>query len=308
MDKTKVIVVAGPTASGKTSLAAQIAKAVGGEVISADSMQVYKGMGIASAAPTQQEMLGVPHHMVQFLERDVPFSAADFCNIARDIIKDIVSRGKVPVIAGGTGLFIDSLVDNVNFIETKSDPALRERLMSKNEDELYAELLKADPEAAEKIHKNNKKRVARALEIFYLTGKTKSEADREAVSQETPYDVLYFVIEFKNRENLYGRINRRVDIMLQNGLEQEARRCLEEGGKTAAQAIGHKELKPYFDGEMNLEEAVENIKRETRKYAKRQITWFKRRQNAVRLCADDGSENIVDAAVRISRDFLNGRS
>lgn len=308
MDKTKVIVVAGPTASGKTALAAQIAKAVGGEVISADSMQVYKGMGIASAAPTQQEMLGVPHHMVQFLERDVPFSAADFCNIARDIIKDIVSRGKVPVIAGGTGLFIDSLVDNVNFIETKSDLALRERLMSKNEDELYAELLKADPEAAEKIHKNNKKRVARALEIFYLTGKTKSEADREAVSQETPYDALYFVIEFKNRENLYGRINRRVDIMLQNGLEQEARRCLEEGGKTAAQAIGHKELKPYFDGEMSLEEAVENIKRETRKYAKRQITWFKRRQNAVRLCADDGSENIVDAAVRISRDFLNGRS
>lgn len=307
MDKTKIIVVAGPTASGKTALAVQIAKAVGGEVISADSMQVYKGMSIASAAPTQQEMLGVPHHMVQFLDRDVNFSAADFCNITRRIIDDIVARGNVPVIAGGTGLFIDSLVDNINFIETKSDPALRERLMEKDEDELYAELVKADPEAAEKIHKNNKKRVARALEIFYLTGKTKSEADREAVSQESPYDALYFVIEFQNRENLYGRINRRVDIMLQNGLEQEARRCLEEGGKTAAQAIGHKELKPYFDGKMSLEEATENIKRETRKYAKRQITWFKRRQNAVRLCADDDSVNIVDAAVRISRDFLNGR-
>ena len=308
MYKTKVIVVAGPTASGKTTLAVEIAKAVGGEVISADSMQVYKRMEIASAAPTEQEMAGIEHHMVQFLERDVPFSAADFCNIARGIISDIVSRGKVPVIAGGTGLFIDSLIDNVNFIETKNDPDLRERLMAQSEDELYAELEKADPEAARKIHKNNKKRVARALEIYYLTGKTKSEADKEAVSQESPYDALYFVIDYKNREDLYGRINRRVDIMLQNGLENEACRCLDEGGKTAAQAIGHKELKPYFEGVLSLEEAAENIKRETRRYAKRQITWFKRRQNAVRLCVDDGSENIADTAVRISREFLNGRS
>lgn len=308
MDKTKVIVVAGPTASGKTTLAVEIAKAVGGEVISADSMQVYKGMEIASAAPTEQEMAGIEHHMVQFLERDVPFSAADFCNIARGIISDIVSRGKVPVIVGGTGLFIDSLIDNVNFIETKNDPDLRERLMAQSEDELHAELEKADPEAARKIHKNNKKRVARALEIYYLTGKTKSEADKEAVSHESPYDALYFVIDYKNREDLYGRINRRVDIMLQNGLEDEARRCLDEGGKTAAQAIGHKELKPYFEGVLSLEEAAENIKRETRRYAKRQITWFKRRQNAVRLCVDDGSENIADTAVRISREFLNGRS
>lgn len=308
MDKTKVIVVAGPTASGKTTLAVEIAKAVGGEVISADSMQVYKGMEIASAAPTEQEMAGIEHHMVQFLERDVPFSAADFCNIARGIISDIVSRDKVPVIAGGTGLFIDSLIDNVNFIETKNDPDLRERLMAQSEDELHAELEKADPEAAQKIHKNNKKRVARALEIYYLTGKTKSEADKEAVSRESPYDALYFVIDYKNREDLYGRINRRVDIMLQNGLENEAHRCLDEGGKTAAQAIGHKELKPYFEGVLSLEEAAENIKRETRRYAKRQITWFKRRQNAVRLCVDDGSENIADTAVRISREFLNGRS
>ncbi len=308
MDKTKVIVVAGPTASGKTTLAVEIAKAVGGEVISADSMQVYKGMEIASAAPTEQEMAGIEHHMVQFIERDVPFSAADFCNIARGIICDIVSRGKVPVIAGGTGLFIDSLIDNVNFIETKNDPDLRERLMAQSKDELHAELEKADPEAAQKIHKNNKKRVARALEIYYLTGKTKSEADKEAVSRESPYDALYFVIDYKNREDLYGRINRRVDIMLQNGLENEARRCLDEGGKTAAQAIGHKELKPYFEGVLSLEEAAENIKRETRRYAKRQITWFKRRQNAVRLCVDDGSENIADTAVRISREFLNGRS
>lgn len=308
MDKTKIIVVAGPTASGKTSLAVQIAKAVNGEVISADSMQVYKKMGIATAAPTQEEMQGIPHHMVQFLDRSAAFSAADFCKIARTVIKDITLRGKVPVIAGGTGLFIDSLVDNINFIETKSDDDLRSRLMAKDEDALYAELLKADPQAAEKIHKNNKKRVARALEIYYLTGKTKSEADRDSVKQISPYDTLYFVIEFKDRNNLYERINRRVDIMLRNGLAEEARRCLEYGGKTAAQAIGHKELEPYFSGTSSFEEAAENIKRETRRYAKRQITWFRRRENAVRLCADEECTDIVSEAVRISREFLNGKS
>lgn len=306
MDKIKIIIVAGPTASGKTSLAVQIAKAVGGEVISADSMQVYKDMGIATAAPTKDEMQGVPHHMVEFLERNVPFSAADFCRIARAAVSDIVSRGKVPVIAGGTGLFIDSLVDNINFIETKTDEDLRNRLMAKDTDELYAELVKADPKAAEKIHKNNKKRVARALEIYYLTGKTKSEADEAACMENSPYDALYFVIEFKNRSNLYDRINRRVDKMIENGLVQEAQRCLASGGKTAAQAIGHKELEPYFSGSSTLEEAAENIKKETRRYAKRQITWFKRRKNAVRLIADEEGADIAGDAVRISRDFLNG--
>lgn len=162
MDKTKVIVVAGPTASGKTTLAVEIAKAVGGEVISADSMQVYKGMEIASAAPTEQEMAGIEHHMVQFLERDVPFSAADFCNIARGIISDIVSRGKVPVIAGGTGLFIDSLIDNVNFIETKNDPDLRERLMAQSEDELHAELEKQILRPPERYIKTTKTSCPRA--------------------------------------------------------------------------------------------------------------------------------------------------
>ena len=308
MNKIKIIVVAGPTASGKTSLAVQIAKAVGGEVVSADSMQVYKDMSIATAAPSAEEMQGVPHHMVGFLDRNIPFSAADFCRIAREIINDIVSRGKVPVIAGGTGLFIDSLVDNVNFIETKADDALRNRLMAKDTDELYQELLKADPQAAEKIHKNNKKRVARALEIYYLTGKTKTSADMDSRAEESPYNALYFVIEYKNRDELYERINRRVDKMIENGLVEEARCCLESGGKTAAQAIGHKELQPYFNSGATLDETVENIKRETRRYAKRQITWFKRRKNAVRLIADDKNADIAGDAVRISREFLNGES
>ncbi len=305
MGKTKLIVVAGPTASGKTALAARLAKEINGEVISADSMQVYKDMRIATAAPSKAEMLGVPHHMVEVIDRDTSFSAADFCTQARALISDIVSRGRVPVIAGGTGLFIDSLVNNVRFIETQSDSQLREKLMAKDTDALYAELLEADQEAAQKIHKNNKKRVARALEIYYLTGKTKTQADLEAVSADTPYETLYFVIEFQNRQALYERIDRRVDLMLRNGLAEEARRCLADGGRTAAQAIGHKELLPYFEGSISLEEAAENIRRETRRYAKRQITWFKRRADAVRLTAD-GNTDIVRTAVKLSRDFLNG--
>ncbi len=308
MEKAKIIVVAGPTASGKTDLAVQIACAVNGEVISADSMQVYRGMSIATAAPTAEEMNGVPHHLVECIGRETPFSVSDFKQAAQEVIKDIVARGKTPVIAGGTGLFIDSLVDNVNFIETKNDPGLRKRLMAKSEDELYSELSAIDPEAAVKIHKNNKKRVARALEIYYLTGKTKSEADREALKQASPYETLYFVIEFKNREQLYERINRRVDSMLERGLVNEAKACLASGGKTAAPAIGHKELLPYFNGEETLEQAVLNIKKETRRYAKRQITWFKRRRSAVRLFADEGSRNEMTAkAVRISRDFVYGK-
>lgn len=308
MEKAKIIVVAGPTASGKTDLAVQIACAVNGEVISADSMQVYRGMSIATAAPTAEEMNGVPHHLVECIGRETPFSVSDFKQAAQEVIKDIVARGKTPVIAGGTGLFIDCLVDNVNFIETKNDPGLRKRLMAKSEDELYSELSAIDPEAAVKIHKNNKKRVARALEIYYLTGKTKSEADREALKQASPYETLYFVIEFKNREQLYERINRRVDSMLERGLVNEAKACLASGGKTAAQAIGHKELLPYFNGEETLEQAVLNIKKETRRYAKRQITWFKRRRSAVRLFADECSRNEMTAkAVRISRDFVYGK-
>lgn len=307
MKKTGLIVVAGPTASGKTALAVQIAKAVNGEVISADSMQVYKDMHIATAAPDVAEMQGVPHHLVEFLSRRDSFSVSDFRKAAQKIIQDIASRGKTPVIAGGTGLFIDSLVDNVNFIETKTDGRLRERLMAKSADELYCELLSVDPEAAHKIHKNNKKRVARALEIYYLTGKTKTEADREAVLQESPYETLYFVIDFKNREQLYDRINRRVDSMLERGLVSEAESCLKSGAQTAAQAIGHKELIPYFSGEETLEQAVLNIKRETRRYAKRQITWFKRRRQAVVLYADDPQQDAAVKAVGISREFIYGK-
>lgn len=306
MSKTKIIVVAGPTASGKTGLAVEIAKAVSGEVISADSMQVYKGMSIASAAPAQKEMQGVAHHLVEFLDQSEGFSVSDFCRLAKEKISEISARGNVPVIAGGTGLFIDSLVDNINFTEAQTDFELRERLMQKDCDELYSMLLEVDKEAAEKIHKNNKKRVARALEIYYSSGSTKTAQDINSKKEESPYEALYFVIGFKSREVLYERINRRVDLMVEAGLVEEARENLSKEKATSAQAIGHKELAPYFRGEKSLGQALDDLKRETRRYAKRQITWFKRRENAVWLYADEEGADIVKAAVDKSREFLNG--
>lgn len=306
MSKTKIIVVAGPTASGKTGLAVEIAKAVSGEVISADSMQVYKGMSIASAAPAQKEMQGVVHHLVEFLDQSEGFSVSDFCRLAKEKISEISARGNVPVIAGGTGLFIDSLVDNINFTEAQTDFELRERLMQKDCDELYSMLLEVDKEAAEKIHKNNKKRVARALEIYYSSGSTKTAQDINSKKEESPYEALYFVIGFKSREVLYERINRRVDLMVEAGLVEEARKNLSKKKATSAQAIGHKELAPYFSGEKSLGQALDDLKRETRRYAKRQITWFKRRENAVWLYADEEGADIVKAAVDKSREFLNG--
>ena len=300
--KTKLIVVAGPTASGKTGLGIEIAKAVGGEIISADSMQVYKDMNVATAAPTQEEKAEAPHHLVEFLDREESFSVSDFCALAEKAVHDISGRGKVPIIVGGTGLFIDSFVDNIKFIQADTNFELRESLMKKDTEELYNELISIDPKAAEKIHKNNKTRVARALEIYYSSGKTKSRQDEESRREESPYEVLYFVVSYKNRETLYGRINRRVDRMLQNGLLEEAKGCLGNGGKTSAQAIGHKELKPFLAGEISLEEAVESLKRETRRYAKRQLTWFKKRENAVWLYADE--TDIISAAIDKSRDFL----
>ena len=305
--KTKIIVVAGPTASGKTSLGIEIAKAVDGEIISADSMQVYQGMSIATAAPTESERAEVPHHLVEFLSRQENYSVSDFCRLAKEKIAHILSRGKTPVIVGGTGLFIDSLVDNIKFTEAHTDFELRNELMQKSADELYDTLLKIDKEAALKIHKNNKSRVARAIEIYYTAGKTKTMQNEDSRKEESPFETLYLVLAYKNREILYDRINRRVDMMIKSGLVPEAERVLaESGSKTSAQAIGHKELKPYLDGEITLDTAVDNLKKETRHYAKRQITWFKRRENAVMIYMD-GDENPVLSAVNKCREFIYGK-
>lgn len=307
MEKIKIICVVGATASGKTALAVELARALDGEIISADSMQVYKDMPIATAVATEEEKRGIPHYLTEVLDVSESFSVAEFVSRARLLIDDIVSRGKVPVIAGGTGLFVDSLVKNITFADVKADDKLRERLKQKDTDELYNELLSVDEKSALDIHKNNRKRVIRALELYY-SGISKTEQNDNSLVNESPYDALYIGIGYEDREKLYERINRRVDVMLQNGLIDEARANLSRTGKTARQAIGHKELKPYFDGEITLDDAVDNLKKETRHYAKRQLTWFRRNEKICWLYADKMDNNdLIKEAVKLSETFIDRR-
>lgn len=302
----KIIVVAGPTASGKTSLGIELAEALNGEIISADSMQVYKGMPIATAAPTAEEKRRARHHLTEFLSPEESFSVAAWCELAKKAIDDITERGRLPIIVGGTGLFIDSLVDNVVFEEVSVDEALRARLMARDADELYAELMSVDPVSAQNIHKNNKKRVVRALELYHSgTSKTQQNINSKKVS--SPYEVLYFFINYRDRELLYNAINRRVDYMLEAGLVEEARANAVNSLKTAAQAIGHKELAAYLCGDTPLELCVDNLKKETRHYAKRQITWFKRRENTILLEPDVLGSGMKEYAISICEDFINGK-
>lgn len=304
MEKTKIICVVGATASGKTDLAVKLAKAVDGEIISADSMQVYKNMPIATAVATKEEQDGVPHHLVEFLDADQTFSVADFVERAKVLIEEITARGRVPIIAGGTGLFVDSLVKNISFSEVGSNAEIRNELAEKSNEELYEKLLKLDPNAAEDIHPNNRKRVIRALELC-MSGTSKTEQNENSMLIDSPYDALYIGIGYKDRQKLYDRINKRVDLMLEAGLENEARQMLGKQGLTARQAIGHKELQPYIDGKITLDEATENLKKETRRYAKRQLTWFRRNENINWLYADEMSrDELVKKAVYFAKNHL----
>lgn len=281
--KPRVLAVAGPTASGKTWLGVQLAKIYDGEVISADSMQIYKGMDIASAKPTKEEMQGIPHHLIDFLDRDIIFSAADYVRLAKEKIAEVLSRGKLPIIVGGTGLYIDSLLENVKFSDGGSDEKYRKELYDfagkEGNEALYARLLEADPEAAETIHPNNLVRVVRALEVIYVTGRKFSELKKESRLVESPYDSLIIGLNFENRQNLYDRIDLRVDEMMKNGLLEEAEELWRQGSmKTAANAIGFKEFIPFFENQMSVEACIDKIKQETRRYAKRQLTWFRKNQ------------------------------
>lgn len=294
-NKPKVLAVCGPTASGKTWLGVELALKYGGEIVSADSMQIYKGMDIASAKPSEAEKKGVPHHLMDFLERDVTFSAADYVRLAREKIDDILSRGKLPIIVGGTGLYIDSLLNNVNFSEMKSDEEYRKSLYdyaAENGNEaLYERLVKADPEAAELIHMNNLVRVIRALEVIHVTGRKFSELKDESRLVESPYDSVIIGLNAADRSVLYDRINQRVDIMVEMGLIEEARELWQSSPmKTAANAIGYKELIPYFENKMSLAECIDKIKQETRRYAKRQLTWFRRNDSIEWVVIDDFSK------------------
>jgi len=284
MQKPSVLVIVGPTASGKTALAVECAKKLDGEIVSADSMQIYKGMSIATAKPTKEEMQGIPHHLIDFVDVSSQYSVAQYVADAEKCCRDIISRGKLPIIAGGTGLYVDSFVNNIRFSEAESDEALRKslagQLKAEGAEKMLERLSEIDPEYAAKLHPNNEKRIIRAFEIYTLTGKTPTEAAAESRTEPSRYSFCFVGINYKDRDVLYDRINRRVDLMMENGLLKEAKSYYDLPKKsTASQAIGYKELKPYFDGEISLEQAVENLKIGTRHYAKRQLTWFRRNED-----------------------------
>ena len=296
MSKTKVIVIVGPTASGKTALGIHIAKKFGGEVVSGDSMQIYEKMDIATAKPTKEEMNGIKHHLIGFVNPQKEYSVASFCEDAKKAVAEIVKNGKTPVIVGGTGLYIDSFINNITFLENSDSEKIREELYKElrefGVEKLYNELLTVDSEAAKKIHPNNEVKVVRALEIYRSTGKTLTEQNELSQQTESEYEPLYIGISYKDREKLYERINTRVDIMLKNGLLEEAKEFYNEyASKTAVNAIGYKELKPFLDGEKSLEECVDHLKQSTRRYAKRQLTWFNRNEK-INWVYPDNYENI----------------
>ncbi len=304
--KIPVVAVVGATASGKTSMAVELAKRTNAEIVSADSMQIYKGMDIASAKPTVEEMQGIPHHLIGFLDNNEKYSVARYISDATCVIRNIVSRGKNVIICGGTGLYIDSLLNNIIFEDEPDNSQIREMLRKRRDNEgieaLYNELRQIDIITADSLHINNEGRILRALESYYLTGEIPSVLKEKSRSKKTPYKALYIGLEYENREVLYERINKRVDIMIEKGLVSEAQEYfLLNKENTAAQAIGHKELAPYINGEISLEEASENLKRATRRYAKRQMTWFRRNSDINSVYCDrykDFSE-AVDAAFEI---------
>ena len=287
-----VIAVVGPTACGKTHLAVELAKWQQSEVVSADSMQVYQDMQIGTARPTASEMDGVPHHLLGFLPLSQEFSVADYVKLAGECLQTIQEKGKIPILVGGTGLYIRSLLQNLSFPSLDKDEALREELTCKAREHgtevLVQELRQVDPASAERIDPQNIPRLVRAIELCRLTGKTMTQHLEESRRHPPPYRVCMIGLDFADRSRLYDRIDRRVDAMMEAGLLEEARRVLsQEGSKTALQAIGYKELAPYLAGEIPLEQAVENIKRETRRYAKRQLTWFRREEQIHWLYLDE---------------------
>ena len=310
--KIPLVAVVGPTASGKTSLAVELAERLDGEVVSADSMQIYKGMDIATAKPTKEEMRQIPHHMISIIAPDVPFSVADYVKRASDIIRSISERGKLPILAGGTGLYINSLVDNVSFAEIKGNEQIRNELLERAEQEgtgvLLKELASFDPETAEKLHPNNKSRIIRAIEVYRVSGITMSEYVKCSKLIPSPYKAAMIGLSYRDRQVLYNRINRRVDAMIESGLIEETKRFFENDGHvTSAQAIGYKELYPYIIGESSLEESVEKLKRETRRYAKRQLTWFRRdeRINWLYLDEMDSTDEALEKALDIIKDTFS---
>ena len=293
--KQRILAVVGPTAGGKTALSIALARHLSGEIVSCDSMQIYRGMDVGTAKPTPSEMAGIPHHLIDFLDPDVGYSCADYVTDARAAIDDIAARGRLPIVCGGTGLYLDSLLLGGSFEDTPSDPLVRARLQEIAEGEmgkdiLYARLCEVDADSAAAIHKNNVKRVIRALEIFECCGTPKSVLDRASRERGLLYDATVIGLRYHSRELLYTRIDRRVDIMMEEGLYDEVVRLKAAGvferNATAAQAIGYKELLGVLDGTSSLEKALDGLKLATRHYAKRQMTWFSAKPYVTWVWAD----------------------
>lgn len=296
--KPKVIVIVGPTASGKTKTSIELAKKINGEIISCDSMQIYRYMDIGTAKPTMEEREGIEHHLIDVVDPDECFNVAKFKEMAETAIEEILAKGKVPILVGGTGLYVSTLTDGIEFQEIESDVAYRDALIQKGYEEgadvLFEELKKVDPEASKVIDKNNIRRVARALEIYKVTGKTKTQLDIES-RKEVKYDYRIFGIDW-DREELYNRIDKRVDIMIENGLIEEVKNITQKFqiSNTAVQGLGYKEVIEYLDGKITCEEMIEKLKLETRHYAKRQLTWFKRYKKIIWVQYDKALEKILD--------------
>lgn len=276
--KQKVIAVVGPTASGKTDMAIDLALKIGGEIVSADSRLVYKGFNIAAAKPTIEERKGIPHYLIDIVEPEFDYSAGDYYRDAKRAIEDILSRGKTPIVAGGTGLYFRILLENYNLPEVETNYELRDELDKKERSELLEELKKADAITYERVKDGNKRRIVRALEMIKTLGKPLSEIE---IQKEPEYDVEWIMPELKSREWLYDRINRRVDMMAEQGIVEETQALLAKHGriKNFVCTIGYKELLEYIDGKCTLDEALDKLKQHTRNYAKRQLTWFRRNPN-----------------------------
>ena len=297
--KEKVIVICGPTASGKTALSIELAKKINGEMISADSMQIYKDMDIGTAKPTLEEMQGIKHYLLDFVSPNERYSVAQYKQDAKKAIKEILQKGKTPIIVGGTGLYVDSLIYEIEYNDIKLDMNYRKELEEIAEQEgletLYNKALEIDPKAMEKISKNDKKRILRVLEIFKATGKTKTEQEIESRQKPVEYDYKVFAINWE-REKLYQRINKRVDIMIEQGLIEEVKSILKKYNEfpTAMQGLGYKEVVDYLNGNYTKEEMIEKIKMETRRYAKRQLTWFRKNKQTIWLEGTNDIQNNIN--------------
>lgn len=298
--KPKVVVIVGPTASGKTALSIELAKRINGEIISSDSMQIYKDMDIGTAKVTNEEMQGIKHYLVDFVRPDCRYTVSDFKKDSENAMKEILSKGKIPIVVGGTGLYVNSLIYGIEYQDMKFDEEYRNELMKIAETEdglkkIYEQAKNIDPEATYKISSNDKKRIIRILEIYKATGKTKTEQEIISRQNEVEYDFKVFGITME-RSKLYERINLRVDIMLKQGLENEVKNLISKYSEfpTAMQGLGYKEIVEFFEGKISHEEMIEKIKQESRRYAKRQLTWFRKNKETIWLDAENGINKNID--------------